>query len=643
MSLKRLFSLTLGGLLLVILLTVFSMTMSTYQLFIQNQVYSSSQDAVNSLGLSISTLDIQNSKLDVELMINAIFDSGYYEYIKLYDINNVLIYENSHPLVVKDVPSWMITVIPIELQEASSVVNDGWKNVATITLKGHIGYAYYEMYNATKKLIIIFFIITVVAFVLLMIIINTLLRSLKRIENQANSINEHKFVIEESAPFILEFNTLIKAMNQMVRKVEGIFKSEVNTFEQYQNILYRDEETALPNKKYFILKLKEALADESHNLGYIALISIDGLEKLKNDYNYVFYKETLQRLIYNIPKALAENNLVSRISSHEIAILFNTHDKEKVQEYFEQLQTSLDVVSQHIKTKEKLLSITIGVAPYFEKDKLSETLSRVDYSLSRSKINGCNLMDIYSNKKNENDMITLGKNNWKSICDNIFSQDRVLLAMQSTINKVENIVFHDEVLIRIREVDNSIKTAGYYLPMANALGLISKFDDTVIKKIVRNMNIYINPIAVNISKDFILQSVCFLELRNSLSKLRSTHPGKLHFECPENEILLALDSYVEFSDMVHAHKQLFGIDRFSGLQNIGYIEKVRPDYIKINVNFMLEALDNNSAILKTLNVLSRTMGTKIIITAIQNESQYKRLKDLGYQDFQGHYISDVII
>lgn len=95
--------------------------------------------------------------------------------------------------------------------------------------------------------------------------------------------------------------------------------------------------------------------------------------------------------------------------------------------------------------------------------------------------------------------------------------------------------------------------------------------------------------------------------------------------------------------MVHAHKQLFGIDRFSGLQNIGYIEKVRPDYIKINVNFMLEALDNNSAILKTLNVLSRTMGTKIIITAIQNESQYKRLKDLGYQDFQGHYISDVII
>ena len=641
MSLKSLFTITLSLLLIIILGVVFTINVKNVQQFLENQVYSTSQDTVYSLGMSLATLDKNASSDDIELMVNAIFDSGYYEYIKFYDNNGKIIYENSLPVIVKDVPSWYISILPIDIKEATGIVSRGWEPIGKLAIKGHPGYAYHELYKNFKSLLLTFSIIAIIAFFALISIINTLLYSLNRIKEQANAINKHKFIIEKDSPFISEFSLLINAMNKMVKKVESIFISEVKTFEQLQTVLYKDEETGIPNKKYFMLKLKEILDDETRNIGYLAIISINGLDKLRNEKSYQFYKETLMKFINTIPQELSTNNLVARINDYEIAVLFNTHDLQKIENYFEELQTSLSITSRDIDSKEKLFCFSIGVSPYFEDDQISQALSRLDYSLSRSKINGCNIIDIYDDKEHNNELVTLGKNSWKAMFDKIFNDNRILIATQSIINQTNNTIYHNESLLRIKEDDNSLQTAGYYLPMANALGLVSQFDSTVIDTIITNIDTYKNPIAINISKDFVMQSLLFLELRSTLAKIRTTHQQKLHFECSENEILLELDSYIEFSEMVHAHNQKFGIDRFSGIENVSYIEKLRPDYIKINVNFVLESLENNEAILNTLNILSKTMGITLIITAVQNVEQLARIKAVGYEYFQGRYISDI--
>ncbi|MDF1884521.1 EAL domain-containing protein [Sulfurimonas sp. SAG-AH-194-C21] len=643
MSLKSLFIITLSTLLLIILGIVFVTNIKNTQSFLAKQIYSTSQDTVYSLAMSLSSIDEKDSRVDIELMINAIFDSGYYEYIKYYDINNSIIYETSLPVLVKDIPSWFISITPIELQEATGSINKGWTKAGTLHIKGHSGYAYYALYQNFKSLLITFSIIAFISLSVLIFIINTILVSLKGIKNQANSIAEHKFIIQKSKPFVSEFGVLINSMNKMVTKVESIFKAEVQTFEQYQTLLYKDEETALPNKKYFMLKLKEILDDESVNLGYLAIVSIDGLDKLKQESSYQVYKETLENFIENMPSELKLNNLLARISENDIAVLFETHDISKIESYFTELQDSLNITHKDIKSKEKLLCFSIGVAPYFEDDKLSEALSRVDYSLSRSKINGCNIIDIYDANGKNQELVTLGKSSWKTRFDKIFDENRIILATQSAINTTTKSTYHDEMLVRITEDDGSIHTAGFYLPMANSLGLLSKFDESTIKSVLESIDTYQNPVAVNISKDFVLQSLNFLELRSRLSKLRTSHPQTLHFECSENEILQELDSYVEFADMVHAHKQLFGIDRFSGIQNIGYIEKIRPDYIKVNVNFILSSYENNQGVLNSLNTLSKTMGITLIITAVQHEEQLSKLEEIGYENFQGLVISDIKI
>jgi len=641
MNLKTLLISILSFLLLFILTTVFVLNMKSFQEFIEKQVYSTTQDTVYSLGLSLSTLDNNASLDDEELMVNAIFDSGYYEYIRLYDINGTLTYDATAPVVVKDVPAWFIRYMPLKLHEATGEISNGWQQKGTLAIKGHAGYAYHELYKEFLSLLLLFSLISVISLGILIAIINALLHALKSIKEQANGISEHRFIINKKHVYINEFALLISTMNQMVQKVESIFTSQVQTFEQLQSVLYKDEETQLPNKKYFILKLKEILADETKEAGYLAVISIDGLDKLKTQKGYEFYKETLLKLITTIPVELSKNNLVARINENEIAILFQTHGTERIQEHFKILQDALSISSKDIKSHEKLFCASIGVAPFFRSDKPSQALSRLDYSLSRSQTNGCNIMEINDTKESSNELITMGKNSWKEMFERIFSEEKIVLAMQSVINIQNTQTYHKEILIRIKEDDGSLKTAGYYLPMAHTLGLVAQFDKIVIEDVTKNIASYQTPIAINISKEFVLQSKYSLELRDILSNKRKTDQGMLHFECSESEILSDIESYIELAEMVHAHNQLFGIDRFTGIENLLYIERIRPNYIKINVNFALESLQENEAILATLDILSKVMGITLIITAVENRQQVQKLKDKGYKYFQGHYISDI--
>lgn len=641
MNLKTLLTGTLSFLLLFTMATVFILNLKSFQDFIEKQVYSTTQDTVYSLGISLATLPKNAPLSDIELMVNAVFDSGYYEYIRVYDVNDKLIYEDKEPVVVKDVPAWFIKYMPITLHEATGKITKGWQQKGRLAIKGHAGYAYYQLYKEFLNLLLLFSIITIISLGVLIFLINSLLHTLKSIKEQANGINEHKFIIDKKRVYINDFALLKATMNQMVEKVESIFTSQVKTFEELQNVLYKDEETQLPNKKYFILKLKEILEDETKEMGYLAVISIDGLERLKTQKSYAFYKETLLELIKTIPVELSKNNLVSRINENEIAILFQTGDIEKIQKHFESLQDALSISSRDTKSHEKLFCASVGVAPFFKGDKTSQALSRLDYALSRAQTNGCNIIEINDDKENKNELITMGKNYWKEMFEKIFSENKIVLAMQSVINIQDNHTYHKEVLLRIQEDDGSLNTAGYYLPMAHTLGLVAKFDKVVIEDVAEKLATYKTAVALNISKNFVLQSKYFLELRNTLSSKRKSNPGMLHFECAENDILSEIESYIAFAEMVHAHKQLFGIDRFTGIENLRYLEKIRPNYIKIDVNFVLESLHENESILVSLDTLSKVMGITLIVTAVENEEQVQLLTEKGYRYFQGRYIADI--
>nr|MCR4941340.1 diguanylate cyclase [Campylobacter sp.] len=89
--------------------------------YIQTQLGTNARHTANSLGLSIKPVIDPNDLSMVEVMINSMFDSGYYQLIKLEDIDGKELIKNEQKLELKDIPTWFINIVklnsPIESSE----------------------------------------------------------------------------------------------------------------------------------------------------------------------------------------------------------------------------------------------------------------------------------------------------------------------------------------------------------------------------------------------------------------------------------------------------------------------------------------------------------------------------------------------
>ncbi len=640
MKLKTLLLLSFSMLILTLILTVFIFNTKMMQHYIENQVYSSTQDTAYSLGLALSSIGGDAPLTEKQLMINAIFDSGYYEYIKLYDANGKLITQKEQPLIIKDVPQWFINLVPLHISVANSDISLGWSMSGKISVKGHPGFAYYELWENFKSFALFFALISIVSLLLIFIMVHFLLKSLTAIKNQANAIDKHLFILEDNHSFICEFKLLTHTMNHIVKKVEAIYNSEVKTFQMYQNLNYKDQETNLPNKKYLLLKLHEMYDSEDTKLKemYIAMLQIDGLNKFKTEHNYLLYKELLMSMIENIQNTIDSKGIVVRMSENELAILFDT--AVNVEQTLFNVHEKFKECLKKLKIENHDLYLSSGYTSILRNENSSKILSRVDYALQKSKMQG----QVYSVNAQRNDfeiMLTnLGKDEWREKFEEILQNNQVIIAQQQCIEIEGDGVFHDEALLRILEKDGSVLSGGIYLPMINALGMIQKFDKSVLDITLSLLSKDKTSKAVNIGKECVTSNSSFQRFREQLIAIKRQYAHRLHIECQENDIVNNLDIYIDFSKMIEEQGQSFGIDRFSGLENIEYIKKLRPSYIKIASSVLLELHKKDYGMIHSLEILCEVMDIKIIATAVQSKQQVEELKSLEYKYFQGDYFAE---
>src|SRR5690554_4680118 len=95
MTLRRVLELAVSGLLLLLLLGTLSSNLYNLRQYMQAQLQSHAQDAATSLGLSLSTAVDARDLAVAGSVINAIYDSGYYQRIVLSDLDG-------RPLVVRE-------------------------------------------------------------------------------------------------------------------------------------------------------------------------------------------------------------------------------------------------------------------------------------------------------------------------------------------------------------------------------------------------------------------------------------------------------------------------------------------------------------------------------------------------------------
>ncbi|WP_458701565.1 LapD/MoxY N-terminal periplasmic domain-containing protein [Sulfurospirillum sp. 1307] len=606
--------------------------------FLQNQLFTISEDTATSLGLSLSMNIPQDDDIStLETIINAIFDRGYYEYIILKDMDGKVLIENKNIIKVKDVPQWFIDNVHVKVPEASTQVSNGWVPYGTLSVKIHTGYAYNQLWNSFKDLVNTFFFLTALAMLSIYILLKIILKSLKSVENQAIAITQNSFIIQKKLPFTTEFRHVVIAMNKMVSKVKDIFNQEAQMVKKYNDLLYKDSDTGMGNRKFFSLRLSSLLEqDDLKSSGTIVIFVLNhfaetkkivGFKELNN------YINKLAEIFYESTKGI-EERVITRLKDNEFSMILPALNYDKSKEIIDKfLSSANEIKSDRLKEIEEFY-IYGGATYYNQEDKQNEILSRADYALSNAKMS--KEQSVYFHEIQELDSIVkMGKQEWHKLIQNAIENEGVKLSLQA-VKDIDKNIYHEESYLRIMDDKGNIHPARVFIPVLNLLNLSDKIDRKVIQLALENSN---KNIAINIATSFI-QNIS--NLRWLETTLKTKGNNKISFEAGNYAITHNLDMFIQFSNIIRKYNCEFGIDNFRiSKTNLNYLQELKPSYIKANKTFFFDMQeDAKSSIYNSFKILVNSLDIKLIATSVESQEEVEKLKALGINLMQGRFIQE---
>lgn len=648
MSLFKQMVIMLSILLMAVLISVMILNFKNATEFVQNQLYNDARNTAHSLGLSLSKVADPNDASTMETMINAIFDSGYYEHIVLTDLNGQVIYKRETDLKVVDVPQWFIDNVPIDHASATSDIMIGWSRFGTLEVSGHTGNAYRQLYLTLIDLMQTFAMIGLAVFSILYLLLKLSLQSLVRIKDQAKAIIDNEFIIQDKLPFTTEFRSVTIAMNAMVAKVKDIFERENETLQRYHELLYKDPETKLHNRRYLTAKLPDYLqGDTSLSSGAYIMFSFNEMERFKKEFGYERYSKFINLFTQELNTSLygLHHVLLARLNESDYFGVLPSLEIEDMQErvhfMMSKIQAEMDDISNELR-EYLIVGATIGL--YDSKDTLKSIFSKADYGVTQAKQRQNFTVDI---SKNSEDSPVFGRDEWREEILKSLEESRMVLAFQSVVEWKDTApeVLHEEIFLRLLDKEGTIHSAGYFIPVATSLGLVDTLDRYMIGKVldyVRN-NRPSTPMALNLSADFVKKFENISWLENELESI-SDFTLPLWFEVSNAIALQEIEAVRSLSSIVKKKGHRFGIDHFAFPEGgAGYLQAIRPDYLKANGAYLQDMLYDKETgkARESLYNLLRSLGIMLVAIMIEEKEELENLKKLGITHFQGTHIAPV--
>jgi len=612
--------------------------------FLIAQLESHAQDTATSLALSISPHVAEKDMTSVEGMMNAVFDRGYYQIVKLTDPRQKTLIERSLVVTIEDVPPWFIRLIPLKTPEATSDVMAGWRQGGTIYVKSHPGYAYATLWKDVLSMTTWFAACAVFVLMAGGLGLRILLRPLADVERQADALCKKEYRIQEPLPWTKEFRRVVQAMNRMTNKVKEMFEEQVAQAEGLRERAYHDPVTGLGNRRYFESQITARLDQhEVSATGMVLLVRIHDLEALNKQKGFQAGDDLLKRVgtLLQATASQYENAALARLTGGDFGIFIPNMSPWDAE------QVATEAVNKLGQVAAEQLAVTdnighVGVATYDGLTTLGRLLSEADLALGAAMLKGPNTWDARTITQ-ETDASPLGQQQWKEILLTALQERRISLEAQPVMaNGDGQKIMHLEVFSRIVQESGKQLSAAIFMPLAERLNLVSTIDRIVIEEVMKLnfSSLGTDRIAVNLSPASLEDSAFREWIPTFLRNLPPDAP-RIDFEFSEFAAVQHLSLVKEFSTVVREHGHAIGLDHYGqSFSKLGYLQSLHPEYVKIDRAYTGELKDNESDsrfYIGSLCSVAHSIDIAVVAEGVETESQAEILRELNLDAMQGYY------
>mgnify|MGYP003862014983 CR=1 FL=1 len=625
----------------------FLLNISVTREYLQKQLQSHAQDTATSLGLSLSASIDARDEVAASRMIDAIFDSGDYRKIVLFDLNGAGIVIRQQSLSVEQIPDWFINLIELSAPAKSAQVVSGWKQLGTVVVESHPGYAHVELWRIMQTQLLWFAVIAVVSFITARMLLSGILKPLKQLELHARQMSLKQFDVRAPMPSTRELARVAQAMNDMAGQLGQVFQEQLVLIEDLRCQSFIDDLTGLGNREGFDGRLKTELDSQQHAAqGSLVIIQLNDFGHINESQGRENGDEILKAVALILSKLLKQNqdSFAARRSGADFSVFLPSVTEEDIDDLAQRLVSELTAVTE-IKQLLRDDSLHIGVACVRTKDTARELLSKADMALRQAQGKGLSGWQRYASIEATEDVVKAVRqaNEWRTVLEDVLARRSVKLHTQSVFDENRNVLYQ-QILSRI-DLDGELIVAGLFLPMAERFQLMVPFDQLVIERVIESLTdtpakqnemLY----CVTISESALVNER-FMQWFDGQMVQYPAVAKTLIIEVTEhivsyNEVALSL-----LSDLARKHGFKVSIERF-GVSSVpfSYLQRVQIDYIKVDHSFIRDVQDSqsNQFFLRSAVQIARGQSIKIMAVGVESEGEWLTLNSLGLDGAMGYYM-----
>lgn len=433
-------------------------------------------------------------------------------------------------------------------------------------------------------------------------------------------------------------------------RIEGSMQDVTDRAKATERLEYLaeyDPLTNVLNRRGIEKALATATADlaEQRPLA-IAYLDLDRFKLINDLYGHLTGDEVLREICNRIKSQLGTDHQIGRVGGDEFVVVFHGTSIEKAAAVCRRMIGAIEDEPCHIGDKAFQVKGSIGLIELNDGTAIRDAISIADRACREAKRNPTSLV-VYERgarafRERSEELALISRFGVAQVPEGLFLDMQPIMSLTAPYDSL-----NFEVLLRLREPDNSITPAGKVISAAENNGRISLIDRWVLSTTLKWLAEYRHRlpktrfVCVNLSggslndEKFIRDAFAMVAEAGSIASL-------LCFEITESVALHDLGNTSRFIDTVRSYGAKVALDDFgAGYTSFSYLKELAAEAVKIDGAFVRDVNSHpaNLAIVEAIAELSHNLGMKTIAEWAEDAATVAVLKEVGVDYVQGYAVA----
>lgn len=428
-------------------------------------------------------------------------------------------------------------------------------------------------------------------------------------------------------------------MNRKLSKqTEKLKKSE----DQLHELAYYDVLTKLPNRLHFQQYVRNLIQQKRENPFAILFIDINQFKQINGTLGHDAGDTLLKMAATKLSDIRNNEKEVFRLGGDEFVIVHCFDDKSElmstVNSVLDKFNDSISVLNQMF-----YVTVSVGVSVYpIDGNNLDTLVKSADLAMYKSKAIGGNVAQFFDETMRDKFQRRVEIENRLRVAVELgtFEQyyqpkvrDRQVVSMEALIR------WYDQTL--------GLISPGYFIPIAEEMGLVTKIDEWSLNQACRQIKRWQDlgyrkiPVSVNISAKFFQQD-SLIELVKKTLRETELEPRYLKLEITESVFIQKPKRVAKVIDHLKQLGVQISIDDFGkGYSSLYLLMQLPIDEIKIDRVFIqnIDQDEKKAFIVKSICDIAHGLKLNIVAEGVETENERALLNQMGCDEIQGYLYS----